>query len=484
MYYYSNELAHYGLKGMKWGQRRWQYDDGRFNDAGKARYFGKNSSHRPDSVRVLQGDKPKGESQSSQSNFDKDKAKKIAKNVAIGAVIVGGTVLVAYGGYKIHQAGGFSQVSKNLQEKMRETKLENLKLKQEFKADMASIKAEGKTRLAEIGKDTKTELARIKEDTKTELAKIKEEGKLARLTNKISPDGKIDSKYLDNYGKGLSEAETKLKDVISHPWDFTPAERSSALMAVNDRREYISKSLGIKLKPVSDEGLLTGSKVPYGWDIYENNRLAQGASKQQVYNELLSIQGRKTVPGYETIPSKYGGQAWHVNMDEARKVIDSASVKEYKPVDIVSSIRSTVNSSSNNGTSISTNKVKTTAEIVREYKKEHPNTTLTPSKIVENYKGAAKAVSSTAKSVASSTKTAASTAKSVAGSVKSSASNVPKLTLTPNTINAGTNFVAQATKSYATMKQINAENSRSNGKAKKGQKAVDDYTKELLKKGA
>lgn len=50
-YYRKNELYHHGIKGMKWGQRRWQNSDGTFNEAGKARYFGANSDHRPDSVK-------------------------------------------------------------------------------------------------------------------------------------------------------------------------------------------------------------------------------------------------------------------------------------------------------------------------------------------------------------------------------------------------------------------------------------------------
>lgn len=33
-----DELKHYGIHGQKWGVRRWQNEDGSFNDAGKIRY--------------------------------------------------------------------------------------------------------------------------------------------------------------------------------------------------------------------------------------------------------------------------------------------------------------------------------------------------------------------------------------------------------------------------------------------------------------
>ena len=42
--YYESELYHHGIKGQKWGVRRWQNEDGTFNDAGKKRYFGENGS--------------------------------------------------------------------------------------------------------------------------------------------------------------------------------------------------------------------------------------------------------------------------------------------------------------------------------------------------------------------------------------------------------------------------------------------------------
>lgn len=36
--YYNDELAHFGIKGQKWGVRRYQKSDGTLTDAGKKRY--------------------------------------------------------------------------------------------------------------------------------------------------------------------------------------------------------------------------------------------------------------------------------------------------------------------------------------------------------------------------------------------------------------------------------------------------------------
>lgn len=35
---YSNELTHWGIKGQKWGERRYQNEDGTLTEAGKRRY--------------------------------------------------------------------------------------------------------------------------------------------------------------------------------------------------------------------------------------------------------------------------------------------------------------------------------------------------------------------------------------------------------------------------------------------------------------
>lgn len=101
----NGELYHHGIKGQKWGVRRFQNADGTFNEAGKIRYFGKKSSHKPDSVRKLDagssntrggGQKDNGSVQNKKGLSDKQK-----KALKIGAAVAG-TALAAYGAYKLN----------------------------------------------------------------------------------------------------------------------------------------------------------------------------------------------------------------------------------------------------------------------------------------------------------------------------------------------------------------------------------------------
>lgn len=73
-------LAHHGIKGQKWGVRRFQNADGTRTDAGKARY------------------------DSSQKKTGSNK-RRIAKALAIGAAVATGTVLAIYGAKSIKQQG-------------------------------------------------------------------------------------------------------------------------------------------------------------------------------------------------------------------------------------------------------------------------------------------------------------------------------------------------------------------------------------------
>ena len=66
----DDELAHYGIAGQKWGTRRWQYADGRFNPEGKERYFGsKGNKEKSSDTGVKDYIKYKNESSDQKQKF-------------------------------------------------------------------------------------------------------------------------------------------------------------------------------------------------------------------------------------------------------------------------------------------------------------------------------------------------------------------------------------------------------------------------------
>lgn len=89
MYYIisnNSELYHHGIKGQKWGVRRFQNPDGTYTNAGKERR--NNDERRP------------------LTDTQKRTLKKVAAGVGIGAVAVGGLVLAAKRPDLVVKAGG------------------------------------------------------------------------------------------------------------------------------------------------------------------------------------------------------------------------------------------------------------------------------------------------------------------------------------------------------------------------------------------
>lgn len=98
-YYTPDEyIEHFGLKGMKWGVRRYQNPDGTYNAAGRARYgIGDGKSYHS----ISSGSKSKSTSQnSSSSNSFKKKGLSTKQKVAIGAVA---GVAAGVGAYMVYK---------------------------------------------------------------------------------------------------------------------------------------------------------------------------------------------------------------------------------------------------------------------------------------------------------------------------------------------------------------------------------------------
>lgn len=86
---YTYELYHHGIKGQRWGVRRFQNKDGSLTAKGRKRY----------------GDSDSTSKNQTDKTTNKGLTDKQKKAIKIGAAVVG-TALVAYGGYKLYTGAG------------------------------------------------------------------------------------------------------------------------------------------------------------------------------------------------------------------------------------------------------------------------------------------------------------------------------------------------------------------------------------------
>ena len=91
-YTYNQYLYHHGIKGMKWGVRRYQNADGSYTSAGKERYgIGERLTNK-----IADNYKQQYKMSDTQAKAEAEKTKKILKNVAIGTAAVVGVAAGVY----------------------------------------------------------------------------------------------------------------------------------------------------------------------------------------------------------------------------------------------------------------------------------------------------------------------------------------------------------------------------------------------------
>lgn len=99
--YPSDELYHHGIKGQKWGVRRFQNSDGSLTSEGRSRYSGSGDSSSGGGIRGA-ASRATGAVKNRWNGLS-DKQKKFIK----GAAITAGVALAAYGGYKLSKNESF-----------------------------------------------------------------------------------------------------------------------------------------------------------------------------------------------------------------------------------------------------------------------------------------------------------------------------------------------------------------------------------------
>ena len=390
-FYTERDLTHYGIKGMHWGVRRWQNEDGTFNAAGKERYFGQGTGEDYHPIGQSSSEHKSKSSGSSDSvrSFDKEKAKKIAKGVAIGAAVVGGTILVAYGAKQLHDAG--------VLDKIREGRIINQKLAQDAKTDLTQIKAEGKEKRAQILSDAKVNLAKIRENTKLnkqrvqmdpmerlnadllnkEIAGSQDKAGLKKFVQSLNDDevGRINS--------GMASLQDIRKERSINGWSVNQEKYSGFYEKNKDYFGDVSKTLKSSTKKAYETVTSEQAK-----SVYKKTADAGRKAVEKAYKTVTSDQAREAykkagTAAVNATKSAASKTTNYVKSGQAKKDAQTVARSAKKAVstaaDVAKAAPQVISESKKVVASVRNER------IIRDYKKQHPNTKLSDAEIVENY---------------------------------------------------------------------------------------------------
>lgn len=207
-YIYANgELYHYGVKGMKWGVRRYQNKDGSLTDTGKRRAINREAKqYRKELYKEHNLTRKLAKEES--SNWKKGRLEEAGikdttmtdqqkKMIKAGAAVAG-AALVAYGGYKLYESG----------------KLDDLISKGSAETDTL-MNSFGSTKTADINRINIDRASVTRATVNKSRIKIDDLSEGTRLIKKMQSDGTNITKELRN-NQWMSKDMDELAEFINN----------------------------------------------------------------------------------------------------------------------------------------------------------------------------------------------------------------------------------------------------------------------------
>ena len=443
--YMNGELYHFGLKGMKWGQRRWQNEDGTFNDAGKARYFGSKSSHRPPSVIALSKDPDvqKRKADVKQAKQDLKTAKKTYNKATAGGMLYNEGALKDY--TKALNKVGFAKqdlkdtkAKKRMDADTREKSNRRLKLEEEYRskgmtkdeAELAAYKRERTEKALKIAAGVAVGAALaygankyiennvdrvINTDVTLKRVATSDTSSVQDAFYATFGNKKLDNaKYAGLYAKQLKKGQYGLP--ADHVYEKTIGIKDSIKMASQKSAKNTLQSLmdndpdfrkafsqEFRFNPGFQKAIQSG-KIDKGLYEYFNQELGGSAKNSDVakryydalsqkgYNAIMDINDKKFSGFGTNTPVIVFNASNKVSVDNVRELGNSEINRKnaIAMVDVVAkamapqlAVYGGLSAAAIGATKASANKKE--QKIVADYKKEHPNTNLSYKEIVRNY---------------------------------------------------------------------------------------------------